>query len=619
MQVHETPVFLTESLPNLAPAADAGKRLRNSLNSDFQNLLTLVCEAVPEFRTYDARKIAVSIGRSKNKSKFGVWAHVAPLRHHGGKPERKARFRGLPGRYLFDCEKIEKTYPQALYLMTFILPKFFRLSFEERLETLVHELYHLHPEFRGDLRRFPGPHVHHGPTPAAFKRRVHELAQKALRNFPEIKNHPLLHCGEETLQTRKYFRLDLPRKIFVRDELPLWDLMKKVLVAAVGMWAMVAMAQSNSVEVKITRRGYLLDRPELRAERMRSLQGYEVFNAKKLNYDRTWVYVEDNLGNGGWIPRTQVAVIRNNPDPLQDELKNNLRAEQRDPSGPQVEKEKIPRNSGGGIPTYNGDEEIDDPEVIDPQKPPSELGIGKAAFLNRDGRLYALPNPRSERLGVIERDDVLTILEHSPQGKWVRGRLRETGEEGWVPVRWLEEVRPDQTLGKFFEILQFHVEGTGGYGTKEHNLGGGMGFYFRGRRPISEGQWVRNIQVGLDSSYYLGAKTVLTTQAGDSRNYSVRFLVTNVVARFIFSPRITAFAFAPEVGLSYQRAFVETDLDTTELAAAKVAENPTYWGLVGGMRAFLSLSNAIYLHGAFRAFFMSDSFINVDAGMGLRF
>ena len=45
---------------------------------------------------------------------------------------------------------------EFLYILTFYLPRFMDLSFREKLITVFHELWHISPQFDGDLRRHPG-------------------------------------------------------------------------------------------------------------------------------------------------------------------------------------------------------------------------------------------------------------------------------------------------------------------------------------------------------------------------------------------------------------------------------------------------------------------------------
>jgi predicted metallopeptidase len=63
---------------------------------------------------------------------------------------------------------------EARYILAFALPRYFELSPPERLETLVHELYHIAPEFDGRARSF-GNQRHHGPSKAWFDEQIRQL------------------------------------------------------------------------------------------------------------------------------------------------------------------------------------------------------------------------------------------------------------------------------------------------------------------------------------------------------------------------------------------------------------------------------------------------------------
>jgi hypothetical protein len=200
----------------------SSRRPSQILNAEFQSLIAAVCRNTPEFAEIDPAKIVISISRSKSGRKHGTWAYVTPLRYVGGSKIRQGIRRGFRGYYKYESGRIESQFPEALYLMTFLIPRFFCLSFEERIETVIHEIYHIHPEFRGDLRRFAKPHVHHGPTPRAFRLRVREIAAGLLLKCPEFREHSLLTAQEGHFENHRCHRFDIPKRIFVRggsDEL----------------------------------------------------------------------------------------------------------------------------------------------------------------------------------------------------------------------------------------------------------------------------------------------------------------------------------------------------------------------------------------------------------------
>ena len=71
-----------------------------------------------------------------------------------------------------------------LYLITLMIPRFLRLSFEQKLSTLIHELYHISESFDGDIRRFPGRNFAHGHSRSAYNRIIRTLMQRYLSTEP---------------------------------------------------------------------------------------------------------------------------------------------------------------------------------------------------------------------------------------------------------------------------------------------------------------------------------------------------------------------------------------------------------------------------------------------------
>ena len=54
------------------------------------------------------------------------------------------------------------------YLVSFYLPRFLEIDRDEKLATVVHELFHISPDCNGDLRRFPGKNYAHGHSREAY-------------------------------------------------------------------------------------------------------------------------------------------------------------------------------------------------------------------------------------------------------------------------------------------------------------------------------------------------------------------------------------------------------------------------------------------------------------------
>ncbi len=64
-------------------------------------------------------------------------------------------------------------------------PRFMdELSLREKIETAMHELYHISPQFNGDVRRFPGRNWQHG-SKEEYEAKSRRLADEWLSHDPK--------------------------------------------------------------------------------------------------------------------------------------------------------------------------------------------------------------------------------------------------------------------------------------------------------------------------------------------------------------------------------------------------------------------------------------------------
>ena len=90
----------------------------------------------------------------------------------------------------------------VLYLMTFCLPRFLNQPFDDKLVTLFHELYHIGPQFDGDLRRHAGRCAFHSRSQRHYDRRMAELARAYLTGGPDPALHAFLRLDYAQLWQR---------------------------------------------------------------------------------------------------------------------------------------------------------------------------------------------------------------------------------------------------------------------------------------------------------------------------------------------------------------------------------------------------------------------------------
>lgn len=154
-----------------------------------------LCRRVPELGHIEADRVLFALSRSRAEGTHGIYARIVPLRFAGGRKEetrRRGRFRET-----FRLPALVHERREILYVVHLMVPRFLRLSFEQKLRTILHELYHISPACDGDIRRFPGRNFAHGASRRAYNRRIEELTHRYLAGSPDPTLLRFLHLREE--------------------------------------------------------------------------------------------------------------------------------------------------------------------------------------------------------------------------------------------------------------------------------------------------------------------------------------------------------------------------------------------------------------------------------------
>lgn len=133
-----------------------------------------IASQVSDFQHIRHDHIWTSVSQCRNSAGHGVYASVLPLRFKEGAREvirRGVRYSRVP---LFNGDH------EILYIVTYFLPRFCNLGFEQKMKTIFHELYHISPEFNGDIRRFPGRNYAHGVSRKKYDECLKPLIQQYL-------------------------------------------------------------------------------------------------------------------------------------------------------------------------------------------------------------------------------------------------------------------------------------------------------------------------------------------------------------------------------------------------------------------------------------------------------
>lgn len=165
---------------------------------DFCAAMRVLCRDIvarlSEFHHIEMPRVAISLCKTRRQTTHGIYASLTPLRFEDGALQKEVRGRRYETPRLSD-----EAGQDILYILSFYLPRFQNTSLEEKLSTVVHELWHISPEFNGDLRRHEGRFYAHGPSQKAYDAQMDRLAQRWLSLDPPAHYYEFLEHNFEQL------------------------------------------------------------------------------------------------------------------------------------------------------------------------------------------------------------------------------------------------------------------------------------------------------------------------------------------------------------------------------------------------------------------------------------
>ena len=184
---------------------------------DLTGFLRDVCADVvarlPEFAHVELSRVAFSFVRARSRTAHGTQATLTPMKFEGGASV------GMVNGQRFTVDPLRTPDGRdVLYLFHVYMPRFFDLSCEEKLVTILHELWHISPLFNGDLRRFPGRNYVHSNSEAAYDRLMLEFVRKWYKLEPDEHLIDVLQLDSARLQ-REYTRV-VGRRIAIPKLVP---------------------------------------------------------------------------------------------------------------------------------------------------------------------------------------------------------------------------------------------------------------------------------------------------------------------------------------------------------------------------------------------------------------
>lgn len=164
---------------------------------DFTAAMRQLCldmtSRLPQLQHIDLDRVAISLCQTRKNVSHGIYASLTPLRFEGGATTTQRRGR----RYGVD-PVLDPAGREYLYILSFYLPRFMNTPLEEKLSTIVHELWHISANFDGDLRRHAGRCYAHGPSQRDYDAQMDRLTQNWLALDPPSQLYDFLiaDCNE---------------------------------------------------------------------------------------------------------------------------------------------------------------------------------------------------------------------------------------------------------------------------------------------------------------------------------------------------------------------------------------------------------------------------------------
>jgi len=178
-----------------------------------RRLCGVLVSGLPELGHINIDRVLVGYSQARRGTAYGLQASLTPMRFKDG------RVAEIRDGQQWEVERFfDDSGREYLYILTFYLPRFLNQPFEEKLTTVLHELWHISPQFNGDLRRHPGARYVHGRSQQAYDDAMRILARRWLASSPPRDIYRFLEFSFAELR-RQYgqvYGVRIPRPKMIR-------------------------------------------------------------------------------------------------------------------------------------------------------------------------------------------------------------------------------------------------------------------------------------------------------------------------------------------------------------------------------------------------------------------
>jgi putative metallopeptidase len=179
-----------------------------NLTLELERLIADIVLRVEEFSHIDPARVMVCVATTRGGGIHGTYAKIHPLRFENG--ERTTQVRRRRRTYTCTMPTVTHRGVEMLYVVYFLVPRFLNLPLREKLITVFHELYHISPEFNGDIRRFPGRNYAHGGSTKSYNAYMATLVDSYLPG--PATERPVSFLEGDMEETRRRYQAIVARR-----------------------------------------------------------------------------------------------------------------------------------------------------------------------------------------------------------------------------------------------------------------------------------------------------------------------------------------------------------------------------------------------------------------------
>ncbi len=183
------------------PAGRGSARAGFNFTENMRRLCTDAVARLPHLSHIDFSQVATAFAQARKRTTHGLYASLTPMRFEGGSLVTRR------GRQHYTVQQLHGADGrEILYILTFYLPRFMDMGFNEKLTTIFHELWHVGPGFDGDLRRHSGRCYAHTHSQKEYDAQMEQLTRQYLASDPPESLYEFLTWNFADLH-RRYGRI----------------------------------------------------------------------------------------------------------------------------------------------------------------------------------------------------------------------------------------------------------------------------------------------------------------------------------------------------------------------------------------------------------------------------